>query len=178
MNTVHAPRRLLAIGGLSLLSLAGCKQAPPLEAPRPTGFLSDYSKLEELKPSSHAYIDLQRLAEYRRFFIEEVQVFFHEEARRRNASWSRLNDYTVFTHQQMRAAIEDAYTLTNRPGPGVAQQLRHQWGVGLLLAEFEVAGTAHKIVFKTVHIIALTGFESGFCGVGGHEFQSVPRSAA
>lgn len=96
--------------------LAACRAT----APTPNHFLSDYSRLEKVSSSSLRYLDRERLADYSKFYVLPVEVYYHDRARR-TADWETLNELKKFTHQAIREAISDRYEMVVRDGPGVAR---------------------------------------------------------
>jgi len=61
---------LSATATLALFLWAGCKSAPP----KPSGFLSDYSRLQQVNDSTWRYVDKDRLSAYSKFTVPPTKI--------------------------------------------------------------------------------------------------------
>jgi hypothetical protein len=103
--------------------LVGCAAAPPA-----TGFLSDYSRLEQQGSSRLVYIDKAAARNYDRFIVDPVKVHFHAESKgykkRAEGKWTvdEINDITNYAHEALVKAIREGdYEVVYRPAPQVAR---------------------------------------------------------
>lgn len=103
--------------------LVGCTSTPPA-----TGFLSDYSRLEQQGSSRLAYIDKAAAKNYDRFIVDPIKIHFHAESKghKKRAEGKltveEINDITNYAHDAMVKAIgEGGYEVVYRPGPSVAR---------------------------------------------------------
>lgn len=67
-SVASARSRSLALAGLLACVLGGCHESPPIQQ---TGFLSDYSKLEEKSPNKMSYASPE-LRNYKAFLIDPI----------------------------------------------------------------------------------------------------------
>jgi 6-pyruvoyl-tetrahydropterin synthase len=63
-----------ATAALAVILWGGCKTA----APKPSGFLSDYSHLQKADDSTWRYVDNAHLASYQKFMVSPVKVMVKE----------------------------------------------------------------------------------------------------
>jgi len=107
-------------GVLSLLALAlamagGCNRARPLQ----TGYLSDYSRLEEAGGGNLRFVS-DRLPEYDAYIVQPVEVL----ARREKPVLSdeqRREVARYFDEQLVEMLIARGFVMTTRKGEGVAR---------------------------------------------------------
>lgn len=139
----------LAFGALALGCQSNSSRSTSSDV---AGFLSNYTRLEPAGDDLR-YVDLKALANYRRFIVEPIQVFFYKEADLDSVdeqALARLSDYMAMA---IREALGDSYELVSEPAPGVAHlrialtDLDPSTGVlGVLspgvLADFEVSGAS------------------------------------
>lgn len=120
-------RRPLLSCGLALMAMSLLMTAPA-EAQKkkkePSGFLSDYSRLEPdpadksiLVYGDHAQI----LCKYKKVFVQPVQIFLHEKAGKKVDEEARevLKQYTFFALIDGLRAVE--WLEFAEPGPGVVE---------------------------------------------------------
>lgn len=85
-----------------------------------TGFLSDYSSLQEHSPMSYRYLGpRETLRAYATFIIDPVRVYHHggEAA----APSKDLQDLAEYFRAALIDAMDDAYPVVTTPGPGIAR---------------------------------------------------------
>lgn len=148
----------------------GCKTP----APKPSGFLSDYSHFQQVNDSTWRYVDASRMAAYKTFTVSPVKVMVKEY-------WG-----TTFTsaQQEMIAsnfrnkivnALTGRYQVVGSPGPGTADirvAITQAYRVGNALG----LGVEAEIVDSQSHeqVAALRGVRIGPPEVG---FQMGTRNA-
>ncbi len=105
------------LGSASLLVaiVAGCATAPS-----PTGFLSDYSRLEPGGSQRLAFAD-SSLGQYSKFIIEPVVVRFHDPAEEKKVDHETIVQLREYMEDAISKAISDRYAIVSQPGPGVAR---------------------------------------------------------
>ncbi len=98
--------------------LGGCAAKTPPAVP--TGFLSDYSRLQTVDERTMRYIG-PNLRHYTTFIIDPVVVHFHDQAKRDTADPATLAHMTTYLRGGLANAIKDRYGITAQPGRGVAR---------------------------------------------------------
>lgn len=93
------------------------------KAQKQTGFLSDYSKLEEESEASLRYLDKAALKRYSGFIVDPVQVRIYSEKKAdKKLTAEQIADLTGYMHKKMVEAVEGAgKKVAHWPGPGVAR---------------------------------------------------------
>ncbi|MHC4648446.1 MAG: DUF3313 domain-containing protein [Planctomycetota bacterium] len=100
-------------GMAALTMLGGCESAAPLEAVASTGFLSDYSRLEPISSTSYRYANPKySLANYSRFIINPVEVYFEDRAKADVGSWDELEKLRAYMRRAVINTLEPRYTAT------------------------------------------------------------------
>ncbi|MCP3920811.1 MAG: DUF3313 domain-containing protein [bacterium] len=120
---------------LALFLATGCGSSPPA----PTGFLSDYSRLEQASSTSLRWVDEEGVKRYETFWIDAVEVHFHDEKEAKKADMKSFRELTTYTHRAVREALQDGYEVAAGPGPGVAR-------VRIALTDIEKVGPVRKII--------------------------------
>jgi hypothetical protein len=156
--------RLLLSVTAALVALAGsgCKTA----APKPSGFLSDYSHLQQVNDSTWRCLDSSRLGTYSAFTIAPVKIMvkeywgttFNADQQQRLASMFR---------QKIQNALSGRYQVVGTPGPNTAEirvALTQAYRVGNALG----LGVEAEIVDPTSHqqLAAVRGVRIGPPEVG------------
>jgi len=105
-------------------SSVGCTSS----APKRTGFLSDYTRLEADGSTRMVYFDKAAVADYSKFVIDPIKIHFHHES---SASEARakgklkpedIDDIKNYMHEALKEAIrKSGYEIAYRPAPGVAR---------------------------------------------------------
>jgi len=107
-----------------LVMFAGCgSPSQPVEIPA-TGFLSDYSGLKPISPTSYRYVNPKyNLANYATFIIDPVEVKFTKQTKEGTVgNWDELEQLRAYMHKTLVRQLIDRYDPTaTRPGPGVAR---------------------------------------------------------
>ena len=91
-----------------------------VDEPEQTGFLSDYSKLEEGTDGQWRFAG-PKIGEYTKFYIEPVAMLFEQEEDPEFSpdELEELKQY-VITRLSQRLSEDDGYEVVFGPGPGVA----------------------------------------------------------
>jgi hypothetical protein len=112
----------LAIGMAVILCGCGPEKTPQ------TGFLSDYSKLQEGSDSSLRYLNKDAFGKNTGFIVDPIEVRFHAgakaiEAKSEGKMTERdIRDLANYLHSAIIKAISDAgYKIEYRSGPGIAR---------------------------------------------------------
>ena len=105
---------MLAVGIMAVFS--GCQEQQVT-----TGFLSDYSKLQEVSEQTLRYLPAGKLGSYSKFIIEPVVVRFHDKAKGSKISRTDLAHLKQYMFTAVYNAISDRYGVVTNPGPGVAR---------------------------------------------------------
>ncbi len=103
-----------------VLILSGC--ANPVVEQEHSGFLSDYSGLEQVDSSTYIYLN-EKLAGYSSFIIEPLVILYDRDPVNPEFSDEELddlNDYFVKTMTRILTE-DDTYQVVTEPGPGVAR---------------------------------------------------------
>lgn len=101
---------------IAISTLGGCGASAPIA----TGFLSDYSNLTKQSDTSYRYIASgNRLADYDRFIIEPVRVYYH--GGRAKVPGSDMQELANYLRSAIVKAISVRYSVVNQPGQGVAR---------------------------------------------------------
>jgi len=115
-------RWTLAIGMAVILCGCGPEKTPQ------TGFLSDYSKMQEGANSSLRYINKDALGEYTGFIVDPIAARFHAGTKAVKAksegqlSEQDISDLANYLHSAIIKAISDAgYKIEYRSSPGIAR---------------------------------------------------------
>jgi hypothetical protein len=109
---------ILAVAMGTVLLFAGCKATEPQKS----GFIGDYSKLQQVSENSLVYVNNQKLGQYSKFIVDKVQTRFpdaNDEEKMNTAAVANLEN-------RMRGAItsdleHNGYQVVEQPGPGVAR---------------------------------------------------------
>jgi len=88
-----------------------------------TGFLSDYSKLQEESDSSLRYVDEQAKGRYSSFIVEPVKIHFHKGAKSEGKlTDQQMADLTNYMHATIVKAVEGAgKKVAYQPAEGTAR---------------------------------------------------------
>jgi hypothetical protein len=106
-----------------LAALIGCESAPPSKGMPPSGFLTDYSRLEPISSTSRRYVNPKySLGEYSTFIIDPVELRFEDGAKTGVGNWDELEKLRAYMRRAVINALEPRYTaVAARPGPGTAR---------------------------------------------------------
>ena len=107
------PKLLVCLFGSALVG--GCTGPP-----KPTGFLSDYSRLRS-EDGDMRYVDQAELSNVSAFVVEPVQVRFSQEAKGRYTDRASLGRLTAYMHYAVVSALSAPYRVVTAPGPGIAR---------------------------------------------------------
>jgi hypothetical protein len=112
----------------------------------PTGFLSDYSRLEAQSGVSYRWIAPGNpLGRYSKFIIDPVVAEFYtgskaiEKRSKGQLTEEELTNLTTYMHSALVKAIEDRYGVVYRPGPGTAR-------VRVALTDLKKSSTLQNII--------------------------------
>ncbi len=110
--------KVICFGAIVSAMAAGCAT---VQDPGRTGFLSDYSKLEEIE-ENHLVYDSGNFGDYSKFIIEPVAMLYRQPEDKRIFDDEELADLqTHFATKVRKALIEDdGYQVVEMPGPGTA----------------------------------------------------------
>ncbi len=124
MKTTQVMTNVVLAAVIGIFVFSGCGG---VEQSR-TGFLSDYSRLEEVSNESYRYVDEQAVDKYSAFIVDEVKVHFFTGASAVKAksegkiTTQDLKDLTNYFHSAIVKAISDSgRKVVYQAGPGVAR---------------------------------------------------------
>ena len=114
MHVINA----ICYGAIVSVMAAGCAT---VQDPGRTGFLSDYSKLEEIA-ENHLVYDSGNLGDYSKFIIEPVAMLYRQPEDKRIFDDEELADLQAHFATKVRKALieDDGYQVVEMPGPGTA----------------------------------------------------------
>jgi hypothetical protein len=155
---------------LAVALWCGCKTA----APKPSGFLSDYSRLRQVNDSTWRYADANRLAAYKTFTVSPVNVMVKEYWGTTLTPAQKETIAKTFRTKIVNA-LAGRYQVAGSPGPGTADirvAITQAYRVGNALG----LGVEAEIVDSQSHeqVAALRGVRIGPPEVG---FQMGTRNA-
>lgn len=133
MRFVTSTSTLIVLAATVLVG--GCKSTPQAV---PTGFLSDYSRLQQVDDRTLRYLG-PNLGSYSTFIIDPVVVHFHEEAKGDTSDPDTLTRMTTYLRGALANAIKDRYGITAQPGPGVAR-------LRVAITDIDKASTVSKLI--------------------------------
>ena len=113
----------------------GCASTPQAV---PTGFLSDYSRLQMVDDRTLRYIG-PNLGNYKTFIIDPVVVHFHEQAKSDTTDPKTLTRMATYLRGAIANAIKDRYSITAQPKPGVAR-------LRVAITDIDKASTVSKLL--------------------------------
>lgn len=153
-------RTLSALLALALAGvlLSGCAGKQDLE---PTGFLSDYSKLqagsgdEALKRYVDPSVDFSR---YKKVMIDKVVFYFKPDSKEIGVNPDDLKMLADSFQQELINALKDAYPIVSQPGPDV---LRIRVAITDVKAGNPVLGAASAVLPVGVAVNALSNVATG-----------------
>jgi len=99
-----------------------CACAAPVSEPDPSGFLSDYSKLERVDDSALRFVD-ETAGDYSSFIIEPVVIAFRQPPDDQKFTDEELSELTAFYKEAVIEALsrDEGYPIVELPGPGVVR---------------------------------------------------------
>ncbi len=104
---------------LATVALTGCAG---IKEPERSGFLTDYSRLEEID-DDFLFYSAGKTHEYDQFIVEPVQLLFSPEETDSPFTREELTELQAFFNEQLveRITEDDGYPVVEEPGPGVAR---------------------------------------------------------
>ncbi|MDH3646896.1 MAG: DUF3313 domain-containing protein [Gammaproteobacteria bacterium] len=107
------------LGLAAIIAVAGC--ATPVRKPSQTGFLSDYSRLQEFD-ENHLVFDSGKLGDYSQFIIEPVRMLYSQPEGERKFTEKELQELRAYVETRVGDALakDDGYQLVDVPGPETA----------------------------------------------------------
>ena len=110
--------KAICFGAIISTMAAGCAT---VQDPGQKGFLSDYSKLVEIK-ENHLVYDSGNFGNYSKFIIEPVAMLYSQPEEKRVFDDEELEDLQAYFATKVREALikDDAYQVVEVPGPGTA----------------------------------------------------------
>ena len=110
--------RAIWVAAIVSTMAAGCAT---VQDPGQKGFLSDYSKLVEIK-ENHLVYDSGNFGNYSKFIIEPVAMLYSQPEEKRVFDDEELEDLQAYFATKVREALikDDAYQVVEVPGPGTA----------------------------------------------------------
>lgn len=134
----------------ALLAILTISAAEPENA---SGFLGDYSKLEQHPdPDRNAMVYIKpglNLKEYKGVYIAFPLVQLYSEHRQSTLDPRDLTELAQYFYDKMIGALEDKYPLADEPGPGV---LVIRTAIVDVKPINRVAGVAGKLALKVVNL--------------------------
>ena len=111
--------KVICFGAIVSSMVAGCV---PVKDPGRTGFLSDYSKLEEIK-ENHLVYDSGNLGDYSKFIIEPVALVYRQAEEKQVFTDQELEDLQTHFAAKVREALteDDGYQVVEAAAPGTAR---------------------------------------------------------
>ena len=135
--------RSLFAATLAWLFLAAC--GPTVDEPEQAGFLTDYSKLEEID-DNHLFWSAGKTGNYDKFILDPVKILFDPEQAEDHFTAEDLNELKAHFDNAIREELtrDDGYEIVTQPGPGVAR-LR----AGITQVE-ETVGALNVLIYTKV----------------------------
>ncbi len=111
--------KVICFGAILSVMVAGCV---PVKDPGRTGFLSDYSKLEEID-ENHLVYDSGNLGDYSKFIIEPVALVYRQAEEKQVFTDEELEDLQTHFATKVREALteDDGYQVVEANAPGTAR---------------------------------------------------------
>jgi len=111
--------KAICFGTIVSTMAAGCAT---VQDPGRSGFLSDYSKLEEIA-ENHLIYDSGNLGGYSNFIIERVAMVYSQPEEKRVFDDEELEDLQTHFQNAVREALtkDNGYQVVEAPGPGTAR---------------------------------------------------------
>jgi len=111
--------KAICFGAILGVMVAGCAT---VKDPGRTGFLSDYSKLEEID-ENHLLYDSGNLGNYSKFIIEPVALVYRQAEEKQVFTDEELEDLQTHFATRVRAALteDDGYQVVDARAPGTAR---------------------------------------------------------
>ncbi len=111
--------KLICFGAIVSAMAAGCAT---VQDPGRTGFLSDYSKLEEIE-ENHLLYDSGKSGNYSKFIIEPVAMLYRQPEEKRKFDDEELEDLQAHFAAKVREALveDDGYQVVEVTGPETAR---------------------------------------------------------
>ncbi len=107
-------RWITLVLGCAVAGLVGCGSSKPKQ----TGYLSDYSRLQEVSSTSSRYFAPRDTAkQYTKFIVDPVEVFAHQEGE----SDPQLGELAAYFRTKLIETLQPDYPVVDRPGQGVAR---------------------------------------------------------
>ncbi len=107
------------------LMICGCRNNATII---PVGFLSDYSKLEQVSATSYRYIATgNRLKQYSKFLVDPVVLDWHEGSRipgqleAGKVTQAEMVELGNYLHRAVVSSLAERYPIVQQAGPGVAK---------------------------------------------------------
>jgi len=114
-------RVFLFLSLVSALLLAGCT-AHQLKSYETSGFLGNYAGFEvgaEHQPNL-VYVNPNRnIGSYNKVLIDHVVVYFNPESENKGIDPEQLVELSRYFHKSLVDALQDRYTIVDKPGEGV-----------------------------------------------------------
>jgi len=104
---------MFSLAAFSLL-LGGCASAP-----QPTGFISNYSNLQEVSATRKQYIG-PGIGQYDKFLIEPVEIVMYDQDHASKLSPEDRQQLEDYMQKTIRTELAKRYQIVDEPGPGVA----------------------------------------------------------
>ncbi len=111
--------KVICFGAIVSAMAAGCAT---VQDPGRTGFLSDYSKLEEIE-ENHLVYDSGNFGNYSKFIIEPVAMLYRQPEEKRIFSDEELEELQARFRTKVREALvkDGSYQAVEVAGPGTAR---------------------------------------------------------
>ncbi len=111
--------KVICFGTIVSAMAAGCAT---VQDPGRTGFLSDYSKLEEIA-ENHLVYDSGNLGDYSKFIIEPVALVYRQAKEKQVFTDEELEDLQTHFATKVREALteDDGYQVVEANAPGTAR---------------------------------------------------------
>jgi hypothetical protein len=117
---MQKPVLRIALAIALILFLTAC--AAPVTRQEHTGFISDYSNLEEADKQAFLFVS-DKLVNYHTFIIDPVAILYVPDEENRIFTDEQLAELQEYYRDKLGKALtrDDEYAVVTEPGPGVAR---------------------------------------------------------
>jgi uncharacterized protein DUF3313 len=146
--------RVVLLTTIGAVCISAAAFAAAKEAPAPSGFLGDYSQLEQHpeKPKDDARFYAKPgldFGDYNAVLIQSPLVYLKPDAKAQGIDPKELAELSEYLHDKLVGAVEDDFELVDEPGPGVVVLRVAITDVEPIKA---VAGAVGKLALKVVNV--------------------------
>ncbi len=152
-----------AAAALALVLWAGCKTAPP----KPSGFLSDYSRLQQVNNSTWRYVDSERLAACSKFTVSPAKIMVKQYGGT-TFNAAQQDKIAETFRQEIVNALSGRYQVTGEPAANAGEvraAITQAYRVGNALAlgvEVEIVDAASRRQLAALRGVQIGPPDMGF----------------